>query len=43
MTISKYAKQAKRLAELNEELRMLIDDERKAMGEEQNRLEDEIE
>lgn len=41
--IEKYAKQAKRLADLNEELRMLFDEERKAMGEEQDRLEDEIE
>ena len=41
--IEKYAKQAKRLADLNEELRMLFDEERKAMGEEQDRLEEEME
>lgn len=32
--IEKYAKQAKRLADLNEELRELFEEERKAMGEE---------
>ena len=41
--IEKYAKQAKRLADLNEELRMLFEEERKAMAEESDRLEDEVE
>jgi len=40
--IEKYAKQAKRLAELNEELRVLFEEERNAMTDEQDRLEDEI-
>ena len=41
--IEKYAKQAKRLADLNEELRELFEEERNAMTEEQDRIEDEIE
>ena len=41
--IEKYAKQAKRLADLNEELRQLFEEERSAMTEEQDRIEDEIE
>ena len=32
--IEKYAKQAKRLADLNEELRELFEEERRAMGDE---------
>ena len=41
--IEKYAKQAKRLADLNEELRALFEEERTAMTDEQERLEDEVE
>ena len=41
--IDKYAKQAKRLADLNEELRALFEEERSAMTDEQERLEDEVE
>ena len=39
--IEKNVKQAKRLADMNEELRALFDEERKAMVEEQDRLEEE--
>lgn len=41
--IEKYANQAKRLADLNEELRALFEEERNAMTNEVERLEDEIE
>jgi gas vesicle protein len=41
--IERYAKQAKRLADLNEELRELFEEERNAMTDEQERIEDEIE
>lgn len=40
--IEKYAAQAKRLADLNEELRQLFEEERNAMADEQDRLEEEI-